>query len=132
METPNHWLFRAPKTSEQKLSEIEQVAEFVEWVVWRPVLMLVRWPWWPLYLDVLDKPHGFWRFSTEGRFAFLLLCLLAFAAEVVIVLTVVLKPLISLSFVIQDATIAAWAGVAFAACTLTRIIVYLYDEHWNT
>ncbi len=132
MDTREHWLFGAPKTSEQKLSEIEQVAEFVEWVVWRPALLLVRWPWWPAYLGFRNENHIRAQFSFAGEFAFRALCFVGLICELLLVWWLAIKPIASFWLALPPSEYSALTGVTFGACTLVRIVVYLYDELWNT
>lgn len=109
----------SPKTPEQSAEEIVAIADFFESVVWRPLILLLRWPF-MLIAAKKDLTHDVHQLSIAGQIGFTFLCMFGFLAQLGIVLFSSLRLLVDTSALATG----MWASVAaFAVLTAVRLAV---------
>lgn len=118
---------RPIRTDEERVQDILLMGDLVEnWVMY-PLLLLIRWPIWPLvHLD--SGSHSSAKFSESGQLLFMLLCALALIAQILLVLYAVGEPIMRQEFSLAHGSAVACFAAAFAALTVVRIGVWIYEN----
>lgn len=121
------WPFGRLKTPEERYEEIEQLADFNQRYVIHPIWLLIRWPWWPLYLDIRGRHHASSEYGLGGTMLFPNFCLVAIFFQLGFVLSLAWKLLAPAD---TSSTMVILMGAAYAASTIMRIVLYFRNE-WH-
>lgn len=129
--SPSDWWDDRPKTpeeqDEEKLREIEMMAEFFGLIGWGLVLLL-RWPTAPLWVRN-PRDHVYFRLSGETFAAYLVLLITATMTQVLFIFFAVMVWFHPRQLMAQAAEAPLIAMcVLFALATVTRIVVWFQEE----
>lgn len=122
-------LFGGPsKTPEERAKEIEQFAEFIELMTWRPLMLILRWPLWPTIERARKRFHDSASYGELRELFFNLLRTGGFICQLLIVWTLCRNSVLAKQLAMPDTTTLAWLLAAFGVLTIIRIYFWMQDN----
>ena len=112
---------RKLQLNEDGVETIETLADFVEFWIWHPFILLLRWPARP-FVTYGTGDYEFLSFSRRGKFLMHVLCGVAVLVELILI-GYLLAMLVSPGHPEE----LIWLVSIFAALTFVRVIVFLYQ-----